>query len=188
MKKSKIILASASPRRRELLELAGFDFEVITADIEEVADRSQTPQELVISLAEQKAAAVAHGREERIVIGADTVVVLDGIVLGKPKNEAEAKEMLRSLSGKSHEVFTGVSIIKHGKANNFFEKTKVKFCELSDEQIIAYVESGEPMDKAGAYGIQGKGCVFVEGIEGDYFNVVGFPISRFCRELKRLTN
>lgn len=183
----KIILASASPRRRELLGLAGFDFDVVTAHVNEVLDPELEPQELVMSLAEQKARAVAKKHKEQIVIGADTVVVLEGKVLGKPKDEADAAKMLKSLSGKAHEVFTGVSIIKSEKSHCFFERTKVKFCELDDEQIRAYVASGEPMDKAGAYGIQGKGCVLVEGIEGDYFNVVGFPVSRFCREMKKLT-
>lgn len=183
----KIILASASPRRRELLGLAGFKFDIVTADVDEVLDPELQPQELVMSLAEQKARAVAKNSKEQVVVGADTVVVLEGKVLGKPKNEADAAKMLKSLSGKMHEVFTGVSIIENGKAHSFFERTKVKFCELDDEQIKAYVASGEPMDKAGAYGIQGKGCVLVEGIEGDYFNVVGFPVSRFCREMKKLT-
>ncbi len=183
----KIILASASPRRRELLSLAGFDFDVVTAHVNEVLDPELEPQALVMSLAEQKARAVAKKHKEQIVIGADTVVVLEGKVLGKPKDEADAAKMLKSLSGKAHEVFTGVSIIKNEKSHCFFERTKVKFCELDDEQIRTYVASGEPMDKAGAYGIQGKGCVLVEGIEGDYFNVVGFPVSRFCREMKKLT-
>lgn len=179
----KMILASASPRRRELLNLAGFEFEVITSSVDEVVDPSLPPYELVVSLARQKACDVAKKNTNRTVIGADTVVVLDGKVLGKPKNEQDAVDMLKALSGKTHEVYTGVCVVKGSKSKDFYECTKVKFCELTDEQIKSYVATGEPMDKAGSYGIQGKGCVLVEGIEGDYFNVVGFPVSRFCREL-----
>lgn len=185
MKDAKIILASASPRRRELLAQAGFEFEVVTSDVDEVADPSLTPDKLVMSLARQKAQAVAQNRADCAVIGSDTVVVLDGKVLGKPRDEADAVRMLESLSGRKHEVYTGVCIAFAGETHCFFERTSVNFCELDGEQIKAYVATGEPMDKAGAYGIQGKGCVLVEGIEGDYFNVVGFPVSRFCREYKK---
>ena len=185
MKDAKIILASASPRRRELLAQAGFEFEVVTSDVDEVIDPSLTPDKLVMSLARQKAQAVAQNRADCAVIGSDTVVVLDGKVLGKPRDEADAVRMLESLSGRKHEVYTGVCIAFAGETHCFFERTSVNFCELDGEQIKAYVATGEPMDKAGAYGIQGKGCVLVEGIEGDYFNVVGFPVSRFCREYKK---
>lgn len=185
MKDAKIILASASPRRRELLAQAGFEFEVVSSDVDEVVDPSLTPDKLVMSLARQKAQAVAQNRTDCVVIGSDTVVVLDGKVLGKPRDEADAVRMLESLSGRKHEVYTGVCISFAGETHCFFERTSVNFCELDGEQIKAYVATGEPMDKAGAYGIQGKGCVLVEGIEGDYFNVVGFPVSRFCREYKK---
>lgn len=188
MKNAKIILASASPRRRELLAQAGFEFEVITSDVDEVVDPDLTPDMLVMSLAKQKAQAVAINREDFVVIGSDTVVVLDSKVLGKPKDEADAVRMLESLSGRTHEVYTGVCVAYGGGTHSFFECTRVKFCELEEEQISAYVATNEPMDKAGAYGIQGKGCVLVEGIEGDYFNVVGFPVSRFCREYKKLVD
>ena len=188
MKNAKIILASASPRRRELLAQAGFEFEVITSDVDEVVDPALTPDMLVMSLATQKAQAVAVRHKEFVVIGSDTVVVLDGKVLGKPKDEADAVRMLKSLSGRTHEVYTGVCVAYGGETHSFFECTRVKFCELDSAQIEAYVATKEPMDKAGAYGIQGKGCVLVEGIEGDYFNVVGFPVSRFCREYKKLVD
>jgi len=181
---SRLVLASASPRRRELLTLAGFDFEVITADVDEVIDPALESCELVMSLSFQKASAVALRETDATVIGADTVVVLDGKVLGKPKNEADAVQMLQSLSGNTHEVYTGVCFIKGDRVHKFFECTKVTFWPLEDELIAEYVASKEPMDKAGAYGIQGKGSVLVKGIEGDYFNVVGFPVSRFCREIK----
>ncbi|MBQ5823595.1 MAG: septum formation inhibitor Maf [Clostridia bacterium] len=181
---SSLILASASPRRRELLSLAGFSFDVITADVDEVLDASLTASQLVMSLAFQKASAVASAHTDSTVIGADTVVVLDGKVLGKPHSDAEAKEMLRSLSGRTHEVYTGVCMIKGDKVHQFFECTKVTFYPLEQELIDSYVASGDCNDKAGSYGIQGQGCVLVKGIEGDYFNVVGFPVARFCREIK----
>ncbi len=181
---SDFILASASPRRKELLSLAGFDFEVITADIDEVLDPSLAPHKLVMSLASQKARAVAAENKSKTVIGADTVVVLDGKVLGKPHSSEEAVAMLKSLSGNTHEVFTGVCLVKGEREHCFYERTAVTFYPLEDELIEQYVASGEPMDKAGAYGIQGKGCVLVKGIDGDYFNVVGFPVARFCREIK----
>ena len=181
---SNLILASASPRRKELLSLAGFSFDVITADVDEVLDASLAPSQLVMSLAYQKAFVVAAGHRQSTVIGADTVVVLDGKVLGKPHSDGEAKEMLRSLSGRTHEVYTGVCLIKGDKVHSFFECTKVSFWPLEDKLIDSYVASGDCNDKAGAYGIQGKGCVLVKGIEGDYFNVVGFPVARFCREIE----
>ncbi len=181
---SSLILASASPRRRELLSLAGFDFDVITADVDEVLDASLAPSQLVMSLAFQKASAVAADHGESTVIGADTVVVLDGKVLGKPHSSDEAAAMLGSLSGRTHEVYTGVCLIKGDKVHSFFECTKVMFYPLEKELIESYVASGDCNDKAGSYGIQGKGCVLVKGIEGDYFNVVGFPVARFCREIK----
>ena len=182
---SNLILASASPRRKELLSLAGFDFDVITSAVDEVIDPALQPHELVVSLASQKAKAVAAQYTDKTVIGADTVVVLDGKVLGKPKDEQDAVRMLKALSGNTHEVYTGVYLVNGEKEKGFFECTRVKFCTLTDEQIAAYVATHEPMDKAGSYGIQGKGCVLVEGIQGDYFNVVGFPVSRFCRELDK---
>ena len=181
---SDLILASASPRRKELLSLAGFDFEVITSDVDEVIDPTLKPCELVMSLAFQKARAVAKNNKAKTVVGSDTVVVLDGKVLGKPHSAEEAVQMLKSLSGNTHEVFTGVCLINGERKHCFYERTAVTFYPLEDELVAQYVASGDCMDKAGAYGIQGNGCVLVKGIEGDYFNVVGFPVARFCRELK----
>ena len=181
---SELILASASPRRKELLSLAGFEFDVITADVDEVLDPNLLPHELVMSLASQKAGAVAAEYPDKTVIGADTVVVLGGKVLGKPHSEDEAVQMLKALSGNTHKVFTGVCLKKGDKSHCFYERTAVTFYPLEDELIAAYVASGDCMDKAGSYGIQGKGCVLVKGIVGDYFNVVGFPVARFCREIK----
>lgn len=180
---SKIILASASPRRRELMDLAGYDFEVICADIVEVVPENAQPQDVVMSLALQKAQAVAAEHENDVVVGSDTVVALDGKILGKPHSEQEACEMLRSLSGRTHKVFTGVAVVGGGKVKNFFDETDVEFYPLDDGEIRKYVATGEPMDKAGAYGIQGKGAVLVKKINGDFFNVMGLPISKLYREM-----
>ena len=180
---SKIILASASPRRKELMELAGYDFEVICADIVEVVPEEAMPQEVVISLALQKAQAVAAEHKEAVVIGSDTVVALDEKILGKPHSEQEACEMLRSLSGRTHKVFTGVAIVCGGKVKNFFDETDVEFYSLGDDEIKKYVATGEPTDKAGAYGIQGKGSVLVKRINGDFFSVMGLPIAKLYREM-----
>ena len=179
-----IILASASPRRSELMTLAGFRFDVICADIDEIVPEKAMPQEVVMSLALQKAQAVAKDHRKSAVVGSDTVVALDGKILGKPRSEKEAVEMLRSLSGRIHKVYTGVAIVCGEKVTSFFEETEVEFYTLTDQEILDYVATGEPMDKAGAYGIQGRGAVLVKRINGDYFNVMGLPISKVYRELK----
>ena len=179
-----IILASASPRRSELMTLAGFRFDVICADIDEIVPEKALPQEVVMSLALQKAQAVAKDHRKSAVVGSDTVVALDGKILGKPRSEKEAAEMLRSLSGRIHKVYTGVAIVCGEKVTSFFEETEVEFYPLTDQEILDYVATGEPMDKAGAYGIQGRGSVLVKRINGDYFNVMGLPISKVYRELK----
>lgn len=179
-----IILASASPRRSELMTLAGFRFDVICADIDEIVPEKALPQEVVMSLALQKAQAVAKDHRKSAVVGSDTVVALDGKILGKPRSEKEAVEMLRSLSGRIHKVFTGVAIVCGEKVTSFFEETEVEFYPLTDQEILDYIATGEPMDKAGAYGIQGRGAVLVKRINGDYFNVMGLPISKVYRELK----
>ena len=179
-----IILASASPRRSELMTLAGFRFDVICADIDEIVPEKALPQEVVMSLALQKAQAVAKDHRKSAVVGSDTVVALDGKILGKPRSEKEAAEMLRSLSGRIHKVFTGVAIVCGEKVTSFFDETEVEFYPLTDQEILDYIATGEPMDKAGAYGIQGRGAVLVKRINGDYFNVMGLPISKVYRELK----
>lgn len=181
---AEIILASASPRRKELLTTAGIDFVVKVADVDEVIDEMLTPDGVVMSLALQKAGAVAAQNPESVVIGADTVVVLDGKILGKPKSEENAVELLTMLSGKTHTVYTGVALIKGEKVKTFCEATQVEFYDLTKDEIEAYVATKEPMDKAGAYGIQGKGCVLIRKINGDYFNVVGLPVSAVYRNLK----
>lgn len=180
---SNLILASASPRRKELLELLQIPFEVIVSEVEEIVDEKLHPAEMVQSLAQQKALSVAKTNQTSFVIGSDTLVVYGGRMLGKPTNKSEAIEMLQMLSGNTHDVFTGVTIINGEQVHSFFEKTSVTFFLLSEKEIVDYVSTGEPMDKAGAYGIQGYGALLVEGIFGDYYSVVGLPIARTHREL-----
>lgn len=181
-----IILASASPRRKEIFELAELSFEIVPSQVEEVITKEK-PEEVVVELSEQKAWDVWKRSDGRkIVVGADTVVAYDGKILGKPKDEKEAFHMLSMLSGNTHQVYTGVTIIQNGEKNSFYEETKVKFYPLTEDEIQTYIKSREPMDKAGAYGIQGKAAPFICGIEGDYYNVVGFPIARFLQEMKKL--
>ena len=186
----KIILASGSPRRKELMERAGFEFEIIPAGCEENAGPGPA-REVVESLGLQKAEWVADKEKgnfegDTIVIGADTVVSLDDVILGKPKNEADAFSMLKNLSGREHEVYTGVAIVSvNGQIKeSFVVCTKVMFRSLTDNEINEYIATGEPLDKAGAYGIQGKGGAFVEKISGDYDNVVGLPITELVNRLK----
>ncbi|MBQ6540660.1 MAG: septum formation inhibitor Maf [Oscillospiraceae bacterium] len=181
-----IILASKSPRRRELLTMLGLDFTVIPAVGDERTDPEAEPGEMVMSLALGKAEEVASSNPECLVIGADTLVFLDGKPLGKPSDEAEALEMLRSLSGRTHQVYTGIAVIYKDRTIADFEKTDVEFRELSDSEILRYIGTGEPMDKAGAYGIQGRGSVFIPGIRGDYFNVMGLPLCRLWSVLREI--
>ena len=230
---SQIILASGSPRRKELLEQMGLTFEVCPAKREEVIT-TDIPKDVVVELASQKAREVASGMldwmtrgcpfpgtaggnfgetqaegagetagkidgengflcepDDIMVIGADTVVSCDNRILGKPKDDKDAVRMLTLLSGRIHEVYTGVSVVfidKSGRCgeHSFFEKTSVTMCEMSPEEIARYVASGDPLDKAGAYGIQGKCAIYIQKIDGDYNNVVGLPIGRLYQELKRL--
>ena len=182
--KDKIILASASPRRRELISLITNEFEIHTADVDETIEEGMSPEEAVMLLSLKKAKAVSGLFRGRTVIGADTIVVCDGIILGKPENRENAKEMLRMLSGRIHQVLTGVTITDGEKTDTFFVSSDVTFFNLTEDEISGYAESGEPDDKAGAYAIQGKGSLFVEKINGDYFNIVGFPVSEVNRHLK----
>lgn len=187
-----IILASGSPRRRELLTLLFDEFEVIVSDCQETVT-SQDPEKVTEELALQKAEAVAGSLPLRtdpvIVIGADTVVSIDGKILGKPADQKQAVDMLRVLSGKSHNVSTGVALVgledgRQTRLKVFSETTKVRVAELTEEEIISYVNTSEPYDKAGAYGIQGMFGKHIQGIEGDYNNVVGLPVHRLYEELK----
>ena len=180
-----IILASASPRRKEILELADLEFDVMPSDAQEITTKT-APNEVVMELASIKAKDIYKKSEKQsMIVGADTVVAYQGQILGKPTDKADAKRMLTMLSGQTHEVYTGVCVIEDGKTKTFYEETKVTFYEISDEQIDRYIKTGEPMDKAGSYGIQGKAAVFIKGIEGDYYNVVGFPIARFLQEITK---
>lgn len=183
-----VILASQSPRRRELLGRMGLrDFIVRPAQGEEVMDPSLSPARLVEALSRAKAAEVAASAgPEDVVIGADTVVSIDGRVLGKPRDEEEAFAMLSALSGREHTVYTGVTVIRGGEAVTEHEAAAVRFRPLTPEEIRAYIATGEPMDKAGAYGIQEYGALLVEGVRGDYFAVVGLPVCRLGRMLARL--
>lgn len=176
-----LILASKSPRRQELLNFITEDFTVKSAEVDETLPENILPQDAVLYLSKIKAEPFKN--EGEIVIGADTVVAIDGKILGKPKDENEAMTMLELLSGREHSVFTGVTIIKGEKEKSFFCETKVKFFNLTKDMIKAYISTGEPFDKAGGYGIQGYGCLLVEKIEGDYFNVVGLPVSKLNQSL-----
>lgn len=189
----KLILASGSPRRREILTDLGYSFDVKTADFDESQVSLEKPAEGVQALALGKATAAAEETPvdtPTVFLGSDTVVALNDVVMGKPDDEEDAKAMLRSLSGKTHVVYTGVALVEKNERDEivshetFVEATEVTFFDLSDEEIDWYVGTGEPMDKAGAYGIQGLGRVLVEGIRGDYETVVGLPAARVYRALR----
>ncbi len=184
----RLVLASASPRRKEIFEQLGFEFEVMPSSKEPPMRDGEDVREAVLNSARTKAEDIFESNRDALVVGADTVVVLDSKALGKPKDENDAKNMLRSLSGRVHEVLTGVFVCSKDTKKGFVASTKVEFYELSDEEIDWYVKSGEPMDKAGSYGIQCKGVRFVKGIVGDYFNVVGFPAAEFMRTFKEELN
>ena len=183
---AKIILASSSPRRRELLSKAEVKFDICIKSVDETVPEGMSPAEGAEHTAAVKAMAVAFMNTEAVVIGADTIVVLGDEILGKPKDKADAADMLKKLSGKEHEVITGVCLAYKGKYETFHCSSKVKFYELTDDEIRHYVASGEPMDKAGAYGIQGKGMMLVESINGDYCNIVGLPVALTVRRIKKL--
>ncbi len=183
----KIILASKSPRRKEILKNLGFEFEVITADTDESSDITD-PEALVQVLAVRKGKAVQekHTEKDTLIISCDTVVSLDGQILGKPHTEDEAKAMLRSLSGKSHTVVSGLALFLNGKTISGADSTDVYFADMPDSFIDAYVASGDPMDKAGAYAVQGKTSLYIDKIDGCYFNVVGLPVRLLAKLLEQL--
>ena len=183
-----IILASQSPRRKELLERMGIrSFTVMDSGVDEHEEELLPPEELVCRLSERKAEAVAQRAPAgAVVIAADTVVSLDGAILGKPADKLEAFRMLSTLSGVRHQVYTGVTVMRDGEKQIEHETTDVTFRELSEEEIERYLATGEPMDKAGAYGIQGYGALLVERIEGDYYNVMGLPVCRLGQMLRRV--
>jgi len=184
----RIILASNSPRRKELMKLMGFDFKIMAPEVEEVINPNMEHDDLVMDLAFQKAYAIFKDHKEEIVIGFDTLVVIDDFVLGKPKDEAEAKLYLNLLSDRTHRVITGCAILTKGYSKSFHSDALVTFYKLSETEIDEYIKTQEPMDKAGAYGIQGYGSKFVKSIKGDYYSIVGFPIGKLYQELKKLMN
>lgn len=173
----KLILASGSPRRSEILNSVGWEFTKIVADVDETEFEGENPADYVQRLAKTKAEAVALNYPDSLVLGADTTVVIDEQIIAKPVDLDDARRMLKLLSGRTHEVLTGVAVAKNGETFVGIQRTKVKFVELNDEQIEFLVEFGEPLDKAGAYAVQAQAALFIEGIEGDYWNVVGLPIS-----------
>ena len=181
-----IILASASPRRKEILQNTKLKFEIQKSDIEEVILENESPESMVVRLAYEKAFDVAKRNTDRLVIGADTIVALDNEVLGKPKDQNEAYQMIKRLSNKTHKVITGISLInlKENKIIKDYVVSFVTFKDLSEDSIKDYINTNESLDKAGAYGIQGYGALLVDNIQGDYFNIVGLPISRLSDLLK----
>lgn len=182
----KIVLASKSPRRKELLSLLDLDFEIITADIDETMNPSLPVTDEVARISYQKAKAVAAGLDtDTIIISADTIVELGGCLMGKPKDATDAFNMLKSLSDKRHNVHTAVTVLQGDKRETRVVTTEVAFRDITDEEITAYIQTGEPMDKAGAYGIQGRASKFVQKIDGDYFNVVGLPVCELTLILKK---
>jgi len=187
-RESRIILASASPRRAELLTQIGVEFESVISNVEEWPLPDEAPPDYITRIARAKVVAVARQRDSGLVIGADTVVVLEGRLIGKPANETEAKGLLRQLSGRWHAVMTGVALYDIESRNEVadYDKTLVKFAQLTDREIDWYVKTHEPLDKAGAYGIQGLGGLFVDEIAGNYYNVVGLPIPLVYRLARRL--
>jgi nucleoside triphosphate pyrophosphatase len=182
MTRPRVILASASPRRRELLTLVGIEHEVRPANIDESYLAGETPREHAERLARGKAAAIAV--HDAVTIGSDTIVVVDGDVLGKPRDRQHAAEMLRRLSGRSHVVMTGVAVRWNGQIKSGVEEVDVTFRRLSADEIERYIDTGEPMDKAGAYGIQGYGATIVDRVDGDYFAVMGLALNRLVRLLR----
>ena len=179
-----IILASASPRRRELMGLYGVPFTIRAADIDETMDPGKPPFDEVARVSRCKALAVSREPED-VVVAADTIVVCQGEVLGKPRDKEDAARMLRLLSGSTHQVMTGCTVLQGSRAETFTQVTQLHFRPLSEKEIHRYIATGEPMDKAGAYGIQGKGSLLVEGIRGDFFNVMGLPLLRLSRMLEQ---
>ena len=180
-----LVLASQSPRRAELIGRLGLAFETVPADLDESYQDGETPPQHAERLSREKALAIATGRSDALVIGSDTIVVIDGEVLGKPRDHGHAIQMLTRLSGREHEVCTGVAVAHGGRVESGLERVRVRFRTLDARAAEAYVATGEPMDKAGAYGIQGYGSALVEGIEGDYFAVMGLPVVRMLGLIER---
>ena len=186
MSECRVVLASASPRRRQLLELIGIEHDIQPANIDESVRPRETPARYAERLAREKASVVASRDPDRITIAADTTVVVNKKVLGKPENEEDARRMLSMLSGREHTVITAIAVARGRKLRSAVEEVRVRFRRLHDDEINAYIATGEPMDKAGAYGIQGYGATIVECIEGDYFSVMGLPLAKLIDLLRDL--
>lgn len=184
----KYLLASQSPRRAELMRYIADEFEILPSDCDETVPDGIEPVEIPELLAARKALSVSRLKKDRLVIGCDTIVIIDGVILGKPHTPDRAISMLKTLSGRTHTVVSGVCICYKGKTMSFSQKTLVSFYELSEEEIRDYVQSCKPLDKAGAYGIQDKGGLFVREISGDYYNIVGLPVARLKREIDKLVS
>ena len=182
----RLVLASASPRRQELITLISENVICAPSGVDEVIPKDTKALDIPLCLAMQKAEAVASDYPEDIVIGCDTGVILGEEILGKPKDMEDARRMMKALSGKVHQVVTGCALFYKGKTAGFSNVTQVEFFDLTDDEIENYINTSEPYDKAGGYGIQGKASLFVKGIKGDYFNVVGLPVAELNREIKRL--
>ena len=180
-----LILASQSPRRRELLGLLGIPFAVRVADVDETMDPGKDPYDQVAQISRRKAEAIPR-EETDVVVAADTIVVCDGQILGKPETEERAAQMLRLLSGRDHQVMTGLTVVRGGKIRTVTEVTDIHFRQMSEQEIQRYVATKEPMDKAGSYGIQGGAALFAEKLVGDYYNVVGLPVCRLWQLLEEL--
>ena len=180
-----VILASQSPRRRELLTKLGLRFCVVTADVDETMQQGKDPCGEVARVCRAKALAVRdRGHDKDLIIAADTIVVVQGEVLGKPKDREDAARMLRLLSGRDHEVMTGLTVLQAERSRTLVETARIHFRQLDEQEIAAYIATGEPMDKAGAYGIQGLASIFITGITGDYYTVMGLPVCRLAETLK----
>ncbi|WP_340085018.1 Maf family protein [Siminovitchia sp. FSL H7-0308] len=182
----RLVLASTSPRRKELLEMLHIPFTVCSPQVDETISASISPANMVMELAARKAKAVAKHHGDSCVVGADTIVAIHGDMLGKPFDKKHAFQMLQTLSGQTHFVFTGVAVFFADTIETYYEKTEVTFWELSEKEIERYIATDEPLDKAGAYGIQGWGSLLVKEIHGDYFSVVGLPIARVARMLEKI--
>ncbi|MBK8302028.1 MAG: septum formation inhibitor Maf [Chloracidobacterium sp.] len=180
----KLILASGSPRRSEILISVGWEFTKHVADIDESERVGESPEDYVVRLAREKAEAVAVHYTRRTVLGADTTVVIDGHIIGKPADSDDAVRMLTMLAGNWHEVLTGVAVVQNGETRSDLQRTRVKFAPMTDQEVAFLAERGDPLDKAGAYAVQAQAALFIEGIEGDYWNVVGLPISLVYQLLK----
>lgn len=179
------ILASLSPRRKELLDLLGLEFETMGSSVEEIFDPNEPIEDAIVDLAYRKALAVFRYHKDRIVLGFDTDVVIDGVVLGKPVDKEDAKRMLGLLQGRTHSVITGCAIVSKELSTTFYEKARVTFYPMTEAEIETYADTEEPFDKAGAYAIQGYGARFVQAISGDYYTIMGLPLARLYHELAR---